>query len=381
MKKETAVTRRHFLQGSSLAAGAAAISVSAWGEEAAKPKEGKPKILNQQEGMAYRRLGNTDVYLSVISLGGLAMDPAGNIYHYSVEKGANLIHACLGYMGGRSIETVGKTMKTDRDKVYLALKDDFSRGSLESALKILNTDHVDFIMFNRHSPDSAKDTRIREQFENWKKEGKVRFSGLTTHDRVKETTAAGIDSGMFNIVMPALDQSQLEAMAEELRTAKEKNVGVMAMKSMKGMRDLELQSSFVKKLLKNPGLTTITKGFNSFEMFDAYAKAAKETLTSSEDWKLYKYAQATRNTNCMMCGQCVPECPNHIAISSMLRSSDYYFDQCGDVELARATYAEIPSECRAESCEECGRCEKVCPNRIAIRERLALCRSRLAALV
>jgi predicted aldo/keto reductase-like oxidoreductase len=171
--------------------------------------------------------------------------------------------------------------------------------------------------------------------------------------------------------MPALNQPAFESMTEELRLAVDKKVGVMAMKTMRGARDLSLQTAYVKKLLGNPGVTTIVKGIESFEMFDAYQKAIQETLTAGEDRELYRHAQANRAANCMMCDECRGACPLGIEVSTILRCGDYYHGQMRDDATAVATYAAIPDARRDTSaCHLCARCERACPNGIHIVERL-----------
>ncbi|MBE3099125.1 MAG: aldo/keto reductase [Planctomycetes bacterium] len=333
------------------------------------------KILNYQQGMVYRRLGATDVYLSVLSLGGLVM--VESVDEYAVDKGVNLIHAGEDYLGGRSIVTYGNILKKRRDKVYVALKDDFS--NLDDALRTLNTDYVDFLMLNRHSAPAAADRRNLELFEQYKKQGKVRYLGLTSHGNVKEATAAGIDSGMFSIVMPALNQPSFESLAEELRAAQAKGVGVMAMKTMRGLRDLSLQAAYVQKLMANPAVTTIVKGMESFEMFDAYQKALQQPIDAAGDRALYRHAQANRSVNCMMCDECHGACPSGVEVSAILRCADYYYGQLRDMNTALATYRSIPEARRdTAACRLCARCERVCPNGIRIVERLEAARHLLA---
>jgi uncharacterized protein len=366
------ITRRSFLQSGVMATVAAGVAPAFAGQAPSKvPGEDTRKILNFQPGMTYRRLGNTAVYLSVLSLGGLVM--VESVDEYAIDKGVNLIHAGEEYLGGRSIVTYGNILKKRRDKVYVALKDDFR--NLDDALRTLNTDYVDFLMLNRHSASGASDRRNLELFEQYRKQGKVRYLGLTSHGSVKEATAAGIDSGMYAIVMPALNQPSFEAMAEELRLAVEKKVGVMAMKTMRGVRDLSLQTAYVKKLLSNPGITTIVKGIESFEMFDAYQKAIQETLSTGEDRELYRHAQATRTANCMMCDECRGACPRGIEVSTILRCGDYYHGQMRDADTALATYSAIPAERRDTAvCRLCARCETACPNGIGIVDRLEAAR-------
>jgi len=365
---EKRLTRRSFLQTGVMATVAAGIvpSRSAAGDQAASAPDPKT-IQNYQSGMVYRRLGTTDVYLSALCLGGLVM--VESVDEYAIDKGVNLIHAGEGYLGGRSIVSYGNILKRRRDKVYVALKNDFR--NLDDALKTLNTEYVDFLMIEGHDVASAADRRNLELFEQYKKQGKVKYLGMTSHGSVKEATAAGIESGMYSIVMPALNQPAFEAMTEELRLAQAKHVGVMPMKTMRRMQDLGLQTAYVKKLMANPAVTTIVKGMDSFEMFDAYQKALQEPLTSGEDRELYRHAQANRASNCMMCDQCRGVCPRGIEISTILRCGDYYHDQVHDVLTALATYAGIPEARRdTAACRLCARCESVCPNGIHIVERL-----------
>lgn len=323
--------------------------------------------------MQYRPLGKTGVNLSVLSNGGLVS--VESVVDYAIDKGVNLIHASEPYLGGRSIVTYGNVMKRKRDKVYIALKDDFK--DLDNVLRVLNTDHVDLLMFNRHSPEEVNDKALRETFEKYKDAGKVRWAGLTCHNKVKETTAAAIHAGWFSIVMPAMNGPAFEFMQEEMHLAHHKNVSVMPMKSMNGLTEMPLQTAFLKKLMANPAITTVVRGFDSFEMVDAYLKALNEPLTALEDKTLYRYAQAHRTSNCMACGECQEACPEHINVPVILRAKYYYHDQCGDSELARQAYTAL-ERTGSPSCCDCGLCEQACPNGIPIRDRLTAAQRLLA---
>jgi hypothetical protein len=335
------------------------------------------KILNYHPAMKYRPMGNTGLFVSEVSLGGLVM--AESVHRYAIEHGVNLVHVAWDYLGGQSIRTLGAGLRSLRDRIYIALKDDYP--SIDEALRVLNTDHVDFLMFNRHWAFSATDARIAETFEKLKNQGKVRFAGLTTHGMVKHTIAAGIRTGFYNVVMPVLNQPNLEALDEELRLARQRGIGVMAMKTMKGLRGQDLELAYLKKMLSNPAVTTVTKGIGSFDMFDAYLEALKEPLSSAEDRALYRHAQMNRSSNCMMCDDCKRACPLGVEVSTVLRCKDYYYEQMKDVQTALGTYREIPLEkVGSEACRLCKRCESACPNGIAIVERLLAARELFASV-
>jgi hypothetical protein len=364
--------RRGFISSGFLvavAAGAGTIGARAGDDD--NKSIAQPKILNFNPAMKYRPMGNTGILVSEISLGGLVM--AETVHRYAIEHGVNLVHVAWDYLGGQSIKALGTGLRSLRNRFYLALKDDYP--SIDEALKVLNTDHVDFLMFNRHFPFSASDAKIAETFEKLKNQGKVRFAGLTTHAMVKDTTAAGLRTGYFNVVMPVLNQPNLEAMTEELRLAQYRGVGVMAMKTMKGLKGLDSEVAYLKKLLSNPAVTTVTKGIGSFDMFDAYLAALKEPLTAAEDRALYRYAQENRSSNCMLCDECKQACPLGVEISTVLRCKDYYYDQMKDMQTALRAYREIPPEkTGGEGCRLCKKCEPACPNGIAIVDRLLAAR-------
>jgi len=173
---------------------------------------------------------------------------------------------------------------------------------------------------------------------------------------------------------------------------KENGMRIMAMKTMGGLGvkdlrkkdeykekpeeelqkiSLDMQCAYLKKVLSNPSVITVTKGIGTFDMFDAFAKAAREQLSMSEDRALYRYAQANRSENCMMCDDCYQACPDNIRISTVIRCKDYYHDQFGDRYTALETYREIPAAQRLSArCNDCSICEDACPNGLKIIERL-----------
>ncbi len=372
--------RTFFRMGGALGAASIVETTMPVRAEAASPKE-KAKILNYNPDMPYRRLGDKDIYLSALAMGGLVMNDSGESHHYAIDHGCNIVHISNGYLGGKSIKVLGKVMKTKRDKVYIALKDnffsddDFKKGRLgkiDEMLKILNTDHVDFLMFNRHKADKAANPYLREAFEKLRDQGKVRYMGLTCHGDVKAVMQAGIDSGFYDLLNPVLNQPSLEAIDAQLHAASAKKIGVMGMKTMKGLgnkRDRE--TAYVKKVLAHPGVTNIVKGIGSREQFDAYLTAAGAALSLREDADLYRHAQATRNENCMMCDVCHEVCPNGVEISVVLRCVDYYLGEQRDTLTARETYKELAPDQRWNiACRDCRICEDACPNDIKIVTRL-----------
>jgi uncharacterized protein len=364
------LSRRDFLQSGALAAMAVgAVPFAQLKDEKAEVERNFGKIRNFNRDMRYRRLGNTDVYLSALCLGGGDLNNPAVAYR-AIDSGVNCIHMGYDYKNGKPMALLAEVLKMKRDRLYVALKDEFPKdapGDLDSLLKILGTERVDFILYNRHKPEQVSDPEIRAHFEKWKAQGKVSYCGLTTHGEVKACIAAATDFGLYSIIHAALPQSGMDLAAEELKKASGKGIGIMPMKTMRDIKDESLQMAQFKKLLADTAITTVNRSMRSLEMLETYLKAIKETLTAAEDVSLYRYARMNRADACAMCGSCERACPQKIEIPAILRAKTYYHDQLGDRDKAVSTYLELSRDARHDgNCLECRACEAACPNGIRI---------------
>ena len=157
--------------------------------------------------MKYRKLGNTDLEISVVSLGtwvfggdcwGTVDDNVSrDVVSAAIDEGINMIDTAPIYGGGRSEEVVGRAIKGKRDKVIIATKcglfgkgasikvdlsPSFIRKDLEASLGRLGTDVID--LYQCHWPDET--TPIEETFTELKKlvtEGKIRHIGVSNFEK------------------------------------------------------------------------------------------------------------------------------------------------------------------------------------------------------
>ena len=80
------------------------------------------------------------------------------------------------------------------------------RERLEESLKRLQTDYVD-IYFCPHGVKREEEVAypaLREATDKLKKEGKIRFTAISTHTEYASVSMAAIKSGYYDVLMPVL---------------------------------------------------------------------------------------------------------------------------------------------------------------------------------
>lgn len=109
----------------------------------------------------------------------------------------------------------------------------FVTESLEGSLKRLGVDHVDILHcpHGADGPDDARSPLVVEAFADLKRQGKVRFLGVTAHNDPAGVLRAAADAGSFDVVMMAYNVINGGYVDEAVRHAASKGLGLIAMKS------------------------------------------------------------------------------------------------------------------------------------------------------
>ncbi|MGO4109846.1 aldo/keto reductase [Paenibacillus sp. YAF4_2] len=152
--------------------------------------------------MQYRKLGKTDLDVSVLSFGASSLgsvfretDESESIrtVHAALDSGINFIDVSPYYGLTKAEAVLGKAIKTvPRDRFYLSTKAgrygadsfDFSSGkitaSVEESLRRLNTDYLDILFL--HDIEFVEPQVIYEEaipaLQRLKAEGKIRHTGI-----------------------------------------------------------------------------------------------------------------------------------------------------------------------------------------------------------
>jgi predicted aldo/keto reductase-like oxidoreductase len=339
-----------------------------------------------------RRLGRTNLDVSIVSIGAGGLNELEPIAR-AVDKGMNYVDTSTCYSG--SEDTLGRAFVTYpglRDKLVIATKwdpgatssKDEMLASLDQSLKRMRTDHVEIMQVHwlgggHKSPDNGfnrlDNDEVYRAMEIAKKAGKVRFFGATSHDGNRSKILQhAIDKGfdMILVKMNVLDHETADLPAL-LAKAKERDVGVVAMKSQPGGGRLpkgfekskyNVFQANLRWVLSHPEVASVVHSSigTTPHMQDLAASAVQEELSLRDEALLEQYAAALSPEYCRECaGGCTDACPTGVAIPHVMHLVMYERDY-GWKKYARELYGEMPAGTHpTDACLSCRRCTDACP--------------------
>jgi predicted aldo/keto reductase-like oxidoreductase len=342
------LSRRDFVRaGATVAAGVAAGLTPALTVKAGNPeKADTSKIVNYNPDMEYRLCGKTGWMTSAVCLGGhwkklntvvpglfqggswLSVDVNNKEFEQNrwdvvtrcIERGINYIDACTS----QEVTMYSKALKGRRDKMHLGyswyqneirseawrptekLKESFNNG-----LKQAGLEYVDLWRITMHEQSGRHtDQEVEQMVEalNWaKKEGRARFTGVSSHDRPHIKRMIEKYPETFDVIVtPYTAKTKVVDDQDGLWAAMKKlNVGWFGIKPyasgsiFKGdgvpdsptfKEDNEIARLTIRYILCNPAITAPIPGMIRPEQVDNVALAVKEhrELDEKEHAKLMK---------------------------------------------------------------------------------------------
>ena len=397
--------RREFLRCAAAGIGAAMIGGGFSRSLAAEPKLERR---NERPGMVYVRFGRTNLAVSRIIHGSLhtnrdRIPVLAKLY----EAGVNFYDTSHVYGGGKSEEALGEFFADAgrRRNVFVCTKMNLipelkaGKGVYEKAmalaegsLKRLRTDWVDIMMLHGCSTliDWVENPEWLRAAEDLRKQGKIRFVGISEHAKPAEVLNRAAACGRYDCAMVAfsivkgdwgsLARSDKQSMDPALKVAKEKDLGIVAMKAALKAEEIVANASdpnLKKKgyspyqlcyryVLGVPGVHAVTCGMSTTaHVTENLAVPAIEIAAGQ--WQGLRQAAAASGV-CGFCGTCLETCPAGLAVQDILRFHGYLIH--GHATAAREQYAALPPHQQFPACRDCGRCEAACPGRVAIRQKL-----------
>ncbi|MCL2530645.1 MAG: aldo/keto reductase [Oscillospiraceae bacterium] len=306
----------------------------------------------------------------------------------AVELGVNYFDTGEFYCEKQSEGAVGRALKPMREDVMISTKlpmwglnstGEFRR-QLERSLQDIDTDYIDYYHFwalDREKLDKIFKYKLLAEAEKAKAEGLIRHISFSFHDEpivIKEI----IDR--CEIMETMLVQYNLvdRSCEEMIAYAASRGVGVCAMGPVGGGKlagnGRITYDTAMKFVLGNPNIACALAGMETMEMLEQNAAIAANPALSEAEWQQIgdNLEQLKRFSDlpCTNCGYC-KDCPVNIDIPKIFgcyTNHDVY--QLSAHAKKQWVEYRIKGGAALEDCIHCGLCEKKCPQKIAIREKL-----------
>jgi len=340
----------------------------------------------------YRTLGRTGLKITVVSFGAM-LTPEPEVIRTALDHGVNYIDTARVYMGGRNEEVVAKAIKGIRNKVHVATKirsrsrtKEAMIEDVETSLRALETDHIDVIQL--HSLTGRErifEPEMREALLRLRRQGKVRFFGVTTHTNEAEVVNALVDDPdrFFDMALVKYNFRSGEDVKKAIARAAQAGIGIVAMKTQAGgyttdaLGPISPHQAALKWALSDRNVTAAVPGMRDMAELREDIAVMGMRLTLADSLILRYYGAAVASQYCHMCGKCEETCPRGVQISVVNRSL-MYAESYRSPELARTTYGGIPPQASAAACLGCGRCTARCVNGLDIAAKMARAREMMA---
>lgn len=328
--------------------------------------------------MLKRKLGKTNLEVSVIGLGGIPIQRVNEAYAIEIveeckKQGINFIDTATAY--GASEEFIGKGLKSaGRENFFIATKApsftyEEMKESIKQSLNSLDVEYID--LYQIHNADT-EEKYLKAFSENGalkalieaKQEGLIHHIGITSHSHLlleKSLEYKDIETIQFPF-------NPIESQGVELfKKAKEKNIGIIGMKPVAGGAITNVELSL--RYIINSNLVDVAiPGMESIDQVKENALVGKDItkLTKEENEKIAKEVKELGNEFCRRCGYCLP-CPQNINIPFVFTFRAYY-ERYNLKEWGKERYESLPAH--SSDCIKCGKCEERCPYNLPIRKML-----------
>ena len=388
--KSNEIDRRHFLRSAAL--GGAGVLIASTSKAVASYS--KPASPTDEKKLIKRKLGATGIELPIVSMGVMRADNAALI-PAAMKTGIMHFDTAHGYQDGRNEEMLGVVFKDyPRNSFVVATKvapEETDNGTgllkpgstskaflekLDVSLRRLKLDYVDILYVHSISArDAALFPAMLEAVREAKKEGKAKHVGVSTHKNQPEVIQAAIDSGIYEVVLTALNyrQDNYPEMKRVIAKAAGAGIGIVAMKTMAGgYLDKERKKpvnckAALKFVLQDEHVTTAIPGITNFDQLAVNASVNEDVALTNEERADLAAGKDVGGLYCPGCDRCVSSCTKSLPIPELMRAYMYAYGY-RDVAMAHSLLSSL--DLPPHPCKDCGTCHAECVKGFPVSERV-----------
>ena len=357
-----------------------------------------------------KKLGFGLMRLPTLPDGKIDIEQSKTMTDMFMSAGCTYFDTAWVYGGGAS-ECAAKEILVDRyprESFQLATKLFMKEGmtTVEEAEKMLATSlertgagYFDFYLLHSLNRDRV---RYYDEHDMWgfikrkKEEGVLRHVGFSFHDTADILDKFLTDHPDMEFVQLQINYLDWENESIQSRAcyevARKHGMPIIVMEPVKG-GNLANPPESVAEILKAanpevspsswairfaaslPGIVTVLSGMSNIaQMADNLSYMTDfKPLTEGEQEVIGKVREAFAaipTIPCTACAYCMKDCPANIAIFDTFRAVNNY-RLYANLGASKSRYERATKEkSKASACIDCGQCEEVCPQRIAIRAEL-----------
>ncbi len=337
-----------------------------------------------------RPLGKTGVKVSAVSLG-CGSAATQRLLDKAYELGVRYFDTAASYGKGKSEAEIARWFERTgkRKEIFLVSKDGVGKpenllAKIDTRLEALKTDYLDLYFIHglgdskeNHNPGWCKGAELKETVEKLKKSGKVKFVGFSSHvPNAPEYLEAAAEGGFLDAIMmsynPVAGKKKDEALDKALDACHKAGVGLVAMKTMRGIKgtidmsalgDLNVYQAVIRAVLSDPRIASVCsamENFNQLEQNTAVARLADKPLTTAELEHLRSAIGAAGMAYCPGCDGCRRGiAASHPHVHEITRYLSY-FEQDGRRSHARELYRALPADALAVPVEALEAAREAC---------------------
>ena len=320
------------------------------------------------------KLGRTGLRVSKNGFGALPIQrvekkDAVCLLQKAFYNGINYFDSARSYSD--SEEKLGAAFSYTRDKIIISTKTGAQTAEgfwkdLEQSLKNLQSDYIDIYQFHNPAfcPKPGDESGLYEAMLEAKKQGKIRFIGITNH-RLSVAKEA-IDSNLYDTMQFPFSYLASDADLEIVEACKNKNMGFIAMKALSGglLTDSAMAYAYLAQYEHVAPIWGIQRESELDEFLSYHDNPP--VLTEGMKKQIEHDRKELLGDFCRGCGYCMP-CPAGIEINNCARMSLLLRRAPQDTYLSKDWQEKMK---KIENCLHCNKCMSKCPYKLTTPELL-----------